>query len=253
MRLIVLILIFIPFIATANESDISLARDQFSKGCEAYKAGEFESALGYFQQAETVSTGFAINYNLGNVYFKLNQIKESILYYERALKYEPSNEDVIYNLRLANDQIVDRIENLPKSNLNRWWRAFRYGMGPDGWGLIALMLAFFSGALFLLYTRKLKSHVRRIGFYGGLIGVILMVLSLSLAQSAKNFRVNDVSGIIFSDKVDVKGEPRAESTNILVLHAGTKVNILKEVEGWYEVEIASGDRGWLEISDIEEI
>ena len=248
------ILIFILFVAEhTSASDLSYARDQFLKGSDAYKSGDYESALIFFSEAESASTGFSINYNLGNTHFKLNNIKESILYYERALKYEPSNEDAIYNLRLANDLIVDQIENLPKSKLNRWWRDFRYGMGPDGWANISILLAFLSAFLFLLYSFRLSSAVRRLGFYGAILCFSLMICAISLAQSAKNFQFKTVSGIVFTDKVDVKSEPRSESIDILVLHAGTKVQILEEEDGWYEIQIASGDRGWMPSEFIEEI
>jgi len=243
----------LPFLSLAENPDLNQARDLFEKGTDAYKAGDYESALAFFEEAESKSTGFAINYNLGNTHFKLNNIKESILYYERALKYEPANEDVIYNLRLANDLIVDRIENLPKSKLNRWWRDFRFGMGPDGWGFIAIMLAILASVLLLIYSFRFRPGVRRFGFYGGLIAVGLMICAITLAQSAKNFRVNNISGVIFTDKVDVKSEPRSESLDILVLHAGTKVDIIDREGDWYEIQIASGDRGWLKAETIEEI
>lgn len=251
--LIILISMILPLSGFCEDTDLNHAKDLFEKGAESYKAGDYETALTFFKEAEERSTGFAVNYNLGNTYFKLNNIKESILYYERALKFRPANEDVIYNLRLANDLIVDRIENLPKSKLNRWWRDFRFGMGPDGWGSIAIVLAFLSALLILLYTLRLKSGIRRFGFYSGVVAIVLMVLSISLAQSAKNFRVENISGVIFADKVDVKSEPRDESTNILVLHAGTKVHIIDEDGEWYEIKIASGDRGWLKSETVEEI
>jgi len=254
MKYLIYILAFtLPLFATAESADLNQARDLFEKGTEAYKSGDYETALAFFQEAEAKSTGFAVNYNLGNAHFKLNNIKESILYYERALKYEPANEDVIYNLRLANDLIVDRIENLPKSKLNRWWRDFRYGMGPDGWGSIAIALAFLASILLLIYSFRFRAGVRRFGFYGGIIAIGLMICAITLAQSAKNFRVNNISGVIFTDKVDVKSEPRSESTDILVLHAGTKVDIIDADGAWYEIQIASGDRGWLKAETLEEI
>lgn len=252
-KLLFIFAIVLPFISPAESTDLNQARDLFEKGTEAYKSGDYESALSFFEQAESKATGFSINYNLGNTHFKLNNIKESILYYERALKYEPANEDVIYNLRLANDLIVDRIENLPKSKLNRWWRDFRFGMGPDGWGSIAIALAFLASILILIYTFRFRPVVRRFGFYGGLIAVVLMICAITLAQSAKNFRMENISGIIFIDKVDVKSEPRPESLDILVLHAGTKVDIIDQDGEWYEIQIASGDRGWLKAETVEEI
>jgi len=224
---------------------LDYARDQFSQGNEAYMKGDYETALNHYLEAETKTEGLAINYNLGNAYFKLGEIPESILHYERALRFDPSNEDVQYNLSIANDMIVDKIETLPKSKLQIWWKTFRYSLGPDGWADICIGLALASVLLFLLYYFGGSKALRRFGFFGGLVTLLFLVLTYTLAQSAENYRYAEKSAIVFTDKVDVKSEPRGGSVNVFVLHAGTKVEILSREGEWYEVEIASGAQGWI--------
>ena len=224
---------------------LDYARDQFSLGNEAYMKGDYETALNHYLEAETKTEGLAINYNLGNAYFKLGDIPESILHYERALRFDPSNEDVQYNLSIANDMIVDKIETLPKSKLQIWWKTFRYSLGPDGWAEICIGLALASVLLFLLYYFGGSKALRRFGFFGGLVTFIFLILTYTLAQSAENYRYAEKSAIVFTDKVDVKSEPRGGSVNVFVLHAGTKVEILSQEGEWYEVEIASGAQGWI--------
>ncbi|HKL02253.1 MAG TPA: tetratricopeptide repeat protein [Cryomorphaceae bacterium] len=251
----IIYIIFALFITYPSvvSGESQLAKNAFAEGTNHYKEGNYEEALEDFLEAEKTAEGFAINFNIGNTYFKLNQIPESILHYERALKYQPANEDLLYNLRLANDRIVDKIETLPRSKLNRWWREFRYGMGPDGWGYIALAWSLVSAFLLFVFFYSRRRGLKRLGFYGGIIGLILMVLSTTLAKSADAFRNTHNSGVVFTDKVDVKGEPREESTLVFVLHAGTKVTLVQQVEDWYEVELASGNRGWMKADDLEEI
>ncbi|MCA1763343.1 MAG: tetratricopeptide repeat protein [Cryomorphaceae bacterium] len=239
--------------AALRASDAQTSREHFREGTEHYKAGEYEKALSAFLEADKEADGFAINYNIGNAYYKLNQIPESILYYQRALKYQPANEDVLYNLSLANDRIVDKIETLPRTKLNRWWREFKYGVGPDGWGYIALAWSLISALLLCVFFYSRRLGIKRFGFYGGILALALMILSTVFAQSANEFRNTHNSGVIFADKVDVKGEPREESTIVFVLHAGTVVQLVQQVENWYEVELASGNRGWMKASDLEEI
>ena len=41
-------------------------------------------------------------YNLGNAFYKNRQIGPAILNYEKARKLAPNNEDVLFNLELAN-------------------------------------------------------------------------------------------------------------------------------------------------------
>ncbi len=231
--------------ASAIGQSLDYARDQFTLGSEAYMKGDYETALNHFLEAEPTTEGLAINYNLGNCYFKLGEMPESILHYERALRFDPSNEDVQYNLSIANDMIADKIEVLPKSKLHIWWKTFRYSLGPDGWAEICIALAFASVLLFLLYYFSHSTNLRRFGFFGGFLTFIFLVLTYTLAVSAENYRYAEKSAIIFTDKVDVKSEPRGGSVNVFVLHSGTKVEILSQEGEWYEVEIGSGAQGWI--------
>ncbi|MCH2216094.1 MAG: tetratricopeptide repeat protein [Flavobacteriales bacterium] len=245
MKKLFFLLIIIGFSYELSAQGIDYAKDQFSLGNDAYMKGDYETALNHFLEAEPNTEGLAINYNLGNAYFKLGQIPECILHYERALRFDPSNEDVQYNLSIANDLIVDKIEVLPKSKFQIWWRTFRYSLGPDGWAKLCIALALVAVLLFLLYYFSHSTNVRRLAFFGGLIGFLLLVFAYTLAVSAENYRYAEKSAIIFTDKVDVKSEPRGGSVNVFVLHAGTKVDILSREGEWYEVKIASGAQGWI--------
>jgi len=241
------------FASSAAGEGISHAKDQFVKGNEAYKAGDYETALNHYLEAEPNVEGLEINYNLGNAYFKLGQIPESILHYERALRFAPANEDVLYNLSLANDLIVDKIEVLPKSKLSIWWKTFRYSMGPDGWAEICILLALVSVLLYLLFYFGRSKGLRRFGFFGALVALFFAVLSYTLAVSAENYRYAEKSAIVFTDKVDIKSEPRGGSVNVFVLHAGTKVELLGQEGEWYEIEIASGAQGWIHENELKVI
>jgi len=243
-KLIVFCSAFLISVLAIGQS-LDYARDQFSLGNEAYMKGDYETALNYYLEAEPSTEGLGINYNLGNAYFKLGEIPESILHYERALRFDPSNEDVQYNLSIANDLIVDKIEVLPKSKLQIWWKTFRFSLGPDGWAQICIILAFASVLLFLLYYFSRSKNLRRFGFFSGLVAFVFLVLTYTLAQSAENYRYAEKSAIVFTDKVDVKSEPRGGSVNVFVLHAGTKVDILSQEGEWYEIEIGSGAQGWI--------
>ena len=253
MKKLIYIIVFALAGLHTSAQDLSTAKVAFEQGNEAYKTGEYQEALEYYKQAAEDTKGVTINFNLANTYFKLDKLPESILYYERALKFEPANADVLHNLQLVNGMIVDRIDNLPQSKLNIWWKDFRFGLGPDGWAWVSIALAFITVILIILYYTAPSRNIRRFGFFVGIIFLILTAAAISLAQSAEKYRNGFKTAIIFTDKVDIKSEPRDGSTNVFVLHAGTKVHILATDDGWYEVKIASGNQGWMKANDLEEI
>lgn len=229
------------------------AKSTFQQGNEAYKGGDYETALEQYLLADESVDGFDINYNLGNTYFKLGQMPQAILHYERALKYAPTNEDVAHNLKIANTQIVDRIEAIPQSKLKLWWQDFKYNIGPGGWAWICIGWAFLAALMAVMYFLSQDKNARRLGFFGGIVGVCLLVVSYVLGMQADEFLNTHHAGVVFTDKVDVRSEPRDASTQVFVLHAGTKV-ILRDKDGdWYKVEIASGNEGWMKAEDLAEI
>lgn|SRR5690554_2391690 len=226
------------------------AVSEFERGNDAYRQGDYETALDHYLLAEPHFEGFAINYNLGNAYFKMGRIAESILHYERALKFDPANKDLLYNLSLANELIADRIESLPKSRFSREWESFKYETGPDGWAWISIVFSLLASCLFLLFFLGPGKAWKRLGFFGGIIAAVLTVTSVSLARSAERFRYAERAAIVYSPKIDVKSEPRGGSVNVFTLHAGTKVKILEKEGEWYEIQIANGSRGWIHQNEL---
>jgi uncharacterized protein YgiM (DUF1202 family) len=95
--------------------------------------------------------------------------------------------------------------------------------------------------------------LRRFGFFAGLSCILLMAATVSLSSSAEEFRYSHLSAVVFTDKVDVKSEPRPESTNVFVLHAGARVSLLRSEGDWHHIEIASGNQGWIKEEDLRKI
>src|SRR5512137_1616096 len=105
--------------------DILLAQDPkslFQQANQAYQQQDFEKAASLYQQI--ISQGYEskdVYYNLGNCYYRLNQIGQSVLYFEKALKLDPHDADVRYNLELVNLKVIDRIEIPPRLFLFEFW------------------------------------------------------------------------------------------------------------------------------------
>ncbi len=224
-----------------------------AQGSKAYAAGDHKTALTLFDSAHTAYTSSALLFNIGNCHFKLNDIPHAILFYERALRLSPGDVDVQANLDLARQSVVDRVNELPSFTLGSTWGKLRGGKDPDQWARRSLWacLLFFGALAGALMLRN--RAVRRLLF--GLSAALLVTTLLSVAFAA--FRhgevTDDGSAIITAAKVDVLSEPRANTTVLFVLHKGTKVTVLQEEAGWYEVQLANGNVGWMAPATLERI
>ncbi len=251
-RIILFLSLVLPGLSLCAD-DLDMARDNFEAGNEQYKEGNYEAALSSFLLADSLASGFDVNFNIGNAYYKLGNIPQAIRYYERAKKFHPGNEDVRHNLEIANDQIVDRIDSIPESKLNVWWKEFKYGIGSKGWAWITILLAVILASLVLAFILLTGRNNKRATFLGALLTAALLLASFFIGQDAKTYLTQAHAAIITTAKVDVRSEPNKNSTQVFVLHAGTKVQLIDTEGEWMEVEIASGNRGWMRKTDLAEI
>ena len=171
----------------------------------------------------------------------------AIYYYEKALKLDPSNEEVQTNLAIANHAIVDKIEPVPQSFIVKFWCNTRALLSGDQWAWCSI--AFFALLLVsaFLFLRSRKIGVRKLGFFAGIVFLLVFGLSVVFAAQQKYAYENQDQAIIMAPTVTVKSSPNAASVDLFVLHEGTKVTVLESSDGWNKVRIANGSVGWLEV------
>lgn len=227
---------------------------RFREANERYQQGEYEKAITAYQSIEQQGLESAeLYYNLGNAYFKQGDLPHAILYYERAKRLAPGDEDILHNLQLANLNIVDKIEVLPKVFFIEWWQAFVRLLTAESWAILAVIsiwLAAFMGVLFWAGTSR---AAKRAGFSLGTLFTLLTLLLLLTAYQNYHLTYGMDYGIVFAENVYVKSEPSNTSTDLFLLHEGTKVHIRKKVGNWLEVKLADGQVGWMEEKKLEKI
>lgn len=223
------------------------ADEWFDQANTAYNSGNYDDAVGLYQKIlDTGMESVPVYYNMGNAYYKMSEYPMSIYYYEKALKLDPSNDDVRTNLEIANLAIVDKIEPVPQSFIVRWWRSLRAMCSSDRW-------AWWSVAAFALllicafmFFRSRRIGLRKLGFFMGIIFLVVFTLSVIFAAQFRHSANVQDQAIIMSPTVTVKSSPAQASVDLFVLHEGTKVTILQSSNGWNKVRIANGSIGWLE-------
>ena len=100
----------------------------------AYANSDYATAIHIYEQLlATEGEAASVYYNLGNAYFKANNIARSILNYERALLLDPSNGDIEFNLELARSKAVDKNTVISELFFVRWFREFSSILSVDAW------------------------------------------------------------------------------------------------------------------------
>jgi tetratricopeptide (TPR) repeat protein len=196
----------------------------------------------------------ALYCNTGNAYAKGGNVPMAILYYERALKADPSYEDAAYNLDLMNGRIQDRIDPVPEFFLTKWLKDISYIMDSDAWAIVSLVLLGLTLAMFLLFLLAPSVAGRRTGFFAAVVLLVLMCFAMGFSVSQKKAYMNADRAIVMRPVVSVKSSPSAEaSKDLFILHEGTKVTVLDQVGTWNNISLADGRQGWLPAADMERI
>lgn len=230
------------------------SQNTVKEGNELYKKGMYSQAASKYQQV--ADSGFVsanLFYNLGNAYYKANDNKKAILYYEKAKLLSPRDKELNHNLALAQSKAVDKINNIPDLFFLEWIRNIRDQLAVDTWSAYSIVFFILGLCGLLLYFFTIKINLKKLGFWIGAAGIFVSVITLIFASSAYNSQIKQRTAIIFVKGVTVKSTPAETGTNLFILHEGTKVKIIDKVDNWQKIKIPDGNQGWVKESDLAKI
>lgn len=220
----------------------------------AYARGEYQQAIKDYEALLKQGASADLYYNLGNAYYRTENITRAVLNYERALLLSPGDRDIRFNLQIAQSKTIDKI--VPESEMFffTWYRSLVNLMSVDGWARTSLVSLALVIILLLVYLFSDRIWLRKIGFFGGFVLLVLFILSNVFAWQQKQNFLYRKGAIVIAPSVTVKSTPASNGTDLFVLHEGTKVTITDgSMKGWKEIRIADGKEGWLESKQLEEI
>jgi len=228
-------------------------KDLFQQGNQKYMDGNYQEAIDLY--VEIIEAGFEsgpLYFNLGNAYYKIGSIEKAILYYEKAKKIMPNDEDLLTNLQMANQFIADEITPIPELFYKKYWNAFINLLGTETWSILFALCYLTLGIIISGWIAARSSYsMRRLlnrfiivfTFLTFLAGIT--TLSSSYEKNRRDF------GIIMEEKIEVLGEPSESGEELFSLHRGTKIQIKRSSDEWIEIRIADGNVGWIKREWIE--
>lgn len=221
------------------------------KANDSYAMQGYTNAVGLYHAIEKSGNVSAdLYYNIGNAYYKLGQKGKAILYYEKALKLNPSNPDIKINLEIARLNTLDKIDVLPEFILTTWVKDIRNAMSGNQWGYLAVVLLAVTALLMIGYRFAPTSRRRKLSFVLACFTLLLVIFSVSFALDLRSKALATDFGVVMAPVSNVKSAPNATGNNLFILHEGAKVEMLESVAGWSRIEISDGRQGWVQASDV---
>lgn len=223
------------------------AQTPFEKGNDFYKKGNYQAAIAQYENVLNSGQESAeVYFNLGNCYYKLNKVAPAVYNFEKALSLKPNDYEILNNLAFAQKMTIDEIQEVPKVGFSKIIADFTSSFHYDAWAWIAIILAVLFLVSFVIYYFSNATLVKRIFFSGMVVFLVMIIVSFFSGFYEKNRMENERPAIVFADTVSVKSEPNSTSQNAFVLHAGTKVLILEDLDNFHKIQLADLKEGWLE-------
>lgn len=221
----------------------------------AYEQGDWALAADKYEEiSELGLESPQLYYNLGNTYYRQGEMAKAVIYYERALKLDPSYADAQFNLEYINSMLPDKIEVVPDFFVKEWLRNISNSMSSDAWTRLFLALLGLTFALLLVFRLSSSIGWRRVGFFAGLVTLLLTFAALGFALWQKNAYETHDEAVIVKPVTAVKSSPSSDnSTDLFILHEGTKIKVLDESGAWSNIALSDGRQGWIKTIDIETI
>ena len=226
----------------------ALAPGTFEDANALYTDGEFSRALEIYHALESTGQSPELYYNIGNAYFKSEQLAPAILYYEKALKLNPADEDIRHNLKFVNQNLTDDIGKRIESDSQDAFLGFLYAQKPNFWVWASAMAI---GAFFIFLSISLVMKKGR-GIPVAL-GVLCMLGGIgtgAFAIANNSWHSTQDQAIVMNFAVTVMSAPGDTGKEVFKLHEGTKVDLKQAQDGWYEITLPNGKTGWIQEEEL---
>ncbi len=243
--------ILFVFIFAHNAISQESGSGKFNQGVTYFTSGNYTEALKEWM--DIYNTGYRssdLDYNIGNAYFKLNNIPDAILFYERAYLLNPADEDINYNLQIARSMTVDRFQEIPKLFFVKWYNFISLFLSTNTWARVSITSFILCLILLSIYIYSSRYRMKVLGFWLAVFFFALTIASLSFTLRNRSMVYNSHEAIISTPVVNGKSAPDSSGTDLFVLHEGTKVAIDDEVGGWYEIRLSDGNKGWVPVNTL---
>lgn len=248
------ILVGIIFFSFTSAMFANQAEELMKRGNEFYQQKQYEKAIDTYEDLVNLGyEGTSLYYNLGNAYYREGKIGYSILYYEKALRLSPGDNDVQHNLLIANSRTVDKIDTMPKFFLFQWWENLLALLSVNGWTYTAYFFYIILLLAIGLYFFARKSKIQRYSFFGGLASLMLMIITLTLLIINLNRELNVKKAIVVVPTATVKLAPDPTSNDAFIIHEGLKVREEDQVDNWIKIRLLDGKEGWLQKNNMATI
>ncbi len=221
---------------------------------KAYAVGNYQVAITEYEQLLKKTPSAELYYNLGNAYFRSDNITKAVIAYNKAALLLPADKEIAHNLAVARNKTIDKMQPRQQSFIVAGFDAVVRLFNTDTWAFIAIISLVTVVLATLLYLFAEAVILRQVGFYGAVIAFLIFIIGNVCAYTQYSNLNADDGAVIVKDVCHVKKTPELNAAESLTVHEGTHLRIVDDtVKGWLEVVLDDGTAGWITDDMVERI
>jgi tetratricopeptide (TPR) repeat protein len=227
------------------------SKDILKEAEKAYDSKKYQEAIELYEKL--ISEGYKsyqLYFNLGNAYYRNNDLGKAIYYYELARKAEPNDEDVRINLGIASAKTIDKIDSKENFFISAVKTNILSSFSTATWAWLTIISLFGAAVFFFLFVSSTHVLLKRISFLLSCVLVISFVFTYGLGYSAVKARYENKFAIILAKEIKIMNEPTAMAKVKFTLHEGTKIRVVENNGDWLLIKLDNGNEGWVKINDV---
>jgi tetratricopeptide (TPR) repeat protein len=251
-RFLLAIIFLALFLGRSYPSDITPGREAFIKASIDYRQGNFEQAVSNYEQAlESGLASGALYYNMGNAYFKNDNLGKAIVNYMRAKRFIPRDPDLRANIAYTRSLIKNNIMLKETHPLKRWFSGLSSNLTLDEATGILMSLYFLLAVIIMVFIniKRNKAYL----FYVMTTVAMLLVFSCGIFYFSLRYNVLEKHAIVIAQGLEARFEPFENATVFFVLNQGQELVSLDKSNGWIRIRRPDGRQGWVKSDGIENI
>lgn len=237
---------------------VSLAQQADS----AYRAERYYDAIALYDSLMSVQGRSAgACYNMGNCCYRVNRRGEALLWYERALRLDPTDKDARANIAFVRNKLPDVAVADSNDVLSVGRDRFVNHFTSDAWAAVCLIAFIATILLVACYIFASAPWLRKTGFFAGIAMLIVAVVAMFCAVAQARARTSRDAAIVVAPSVTISANPRADAPAAFSLAEGSKVHVLDSLRDgkaddsatWLLITPDGDKQGWVSADSVKVI
>ncbi|MDP8201676.1 MAG: tetratricopeptide repeat protein [Candidatus Tenebribacter burtonii] len=244
MKKSILLLLFLLILSSVYT--VTQTETIFNEAITSYQEKDYHTALEKFDLIENEGIINAdLYYNIGNCYFRINEIGRAILYFKKALKVRSDHQAARRNLEYALTFTKDKQNSENESVIRSFWLKTFDSFSINFLAIIILAIFLIIIILISIMIIHYRNRERTVPLFLTTIFIFLFLAFFIISILKWQEFHNDNEAVILSTSVIGYSGPGEDFTRVFTIHEGMIFTLERDEDNWSLIKLENGLGGWI--------